>query len=70
MLTAWAADIDGCGVERVFDVGGVEFLDHLDAGGAVLGNVIAFYAHNDREPSAVYPEHPATLLPELPELLP
>jgi hypothetical protein len=28
-------DIDCCGIERVLDVSGVEFLDHLNAGAAV-----------------------------------
>ena len=33
-------DIDGGGVKRVLDVRGVELLDHLHAGAAVLGNLI------------------------------
>ena len=34
------ADIDRRGVEARFDVGGVVFLDHLDAGAAVLGDLV------------------------------
>ena len=33
------ADIDGSSVERGLEVGGVVFLDHLDAGPAVLGDL-------------------------------
>src|SRR5208282_4129408 len=44
LARAWcgprAADIDRRRVERVLDVSGVEFLDHLDAGAAVLGDLI------------------------------
>src|SRR5580700_4657647 len=36
----WTHDIDGGGIERVLDVSGVEFLDHLNAGTAVLGNLV------------------------------
>ncbi len=30
------ADIDGCGIKRVLNVGSVKLLDHLDAGAAIL----------------------------------
>jgi hypothetical protein len=35
-----AANVDGGRIERVLDVRRVEFLDHLDAGAAVLGDLV------------------------------
>ncbi len=44
-------NIDRRGVERILDVGSVEFFDHLDAGAAILGDLVdvgAFHeAHAD-----------------------
>jgi hypothetical protein len=47
----WTADVDRRSIKRVLDVRCVKFLDHFDAGAAVLGNLVnvsAFHeAHAD-----------------------
>jgi hypothetical protein len=37
---AGAHDVDRSGVERVLEMRGVEFFDHLDAGATILGDLI------------------------------
>jgi len=63
------ADVDGGGVERVLDMRGVEFLDHLDAGAAVLGDLVyvgAFHeAHADIGVAKAVGSAPITIAIEL-----
>ena len=51
-----ASDVDRRSIDHVLDVRGVEFLDHLDAGATVLGDLIDVCTLHEPEADIGVPE--------------